>query len=557
MPAATQGATSSTIVGGRSVVARAWRLPGEVCRKIWKVGKEDTRRVIHALKVGTALTLVSFLYLLEPLFNGIGKNVMWAVMTVVVVLEFTAGATLCKGLNRGLGTVGAGSLAFLIDFVSQKSGRIFRAVFIGAAVFFVGFTATFVRFFPHIKKNYDYGVLIFLLTFNLITVSSYRVDNVLDLAKDRLYTIGIGVLICLFMSHLIFPILSGEDLHDSTVRKLEGLATSVEACVSGYFQDDVKMTRQESFREVIKTGYRTVLDSKYSDELSAQFSSWEPRRSLRCHRFPGKQYLKLGVVLRHFAYNSVALYGCLESEIQVGFLDPSDIPEELHASRTCVFDLIPKHVVLLDSQTPCHVRRLFREPCIQIAREVSRVLTELAAGVRNRRCCSPEVLSHNLRDALEDLNAGINSQMPRIFLGLESARSTPNASAAAATVATKKPDESPDKDVPSTPLLERRAQRQLAALEGNEPAAPGKKTLRPMLSKITITRLECSEVLPFSAFASLLVEMVARLDLVVEEVEELARVASFREFTGYEDDVRIKVRSGGARSTHLEPPTAG
>lgn len=84
------------------------------------------------------------------------------------------------------------------------------------------------RFFPYIKKNYDYGAVIFLLTFNLITVSSYRVDNVLAIAHDRLVTIVIGVGICLLMSLLIFPNWSGEDLHDSTVYKLEGLANSIE-----------------------------------------------------------------------------------------------------------------------------------------------------------------------------------------------------------------------------------------------------------------------------------------------------------------------------------------
>lgn len=61
-----------------------------------KVGREDPRRVVHALKVGIALTLVSFLYLLEPLFKGIGENAMWAVITVVVVLEFTAGKFVLK-----------------------------------------------------------------------------------------------------------------------------------------------------------------------------------------------------------------------------------------------------------------------------------------------------------------------------------------------------------------------------------------------------------------------------------------------------------------------------
>lgn len=67
------------------------RIPGCVWKKVWKVGRDDPRRIIHAIKVGLSLTLVSLLYLLEPLFKGIGQNAIWAVMTVVVVLEFTAG----------------------------------------------------------------------------------------------------------------------------------------------------------------------------------------------------------------------------------------------------------------------------------------------------------------------------------------------------------------------------------------------------------------------------------------------------------------------------------
>lgn len=67
------------------------KLPGSTWETIWKVGQDDPRRVIHALKVGLSLTLVSLLYLMEPLFKGIGESAIWAVMTVVVVLEFTAG----------------------------------------------------------------------------------------------------------------------------------------------------------------------------------------------------------------------------------------------------------------------------------------------------------------------------------------------------------------------------------------------------------------------------------------------------------------------------------
>lgn len=94
--------------------------------------------------------------------------------------------------------------------------------------FLAGAATSYMRFFPYIKKNYDYGVLIFLLTFNLITVSSYRTENLFKMIYQRFYTIAIGCAICLLMSLLVFPNWSGEALHNSTAFKLEGLAKSIE-----------------------------------------------------------------------------------------------------------------------------------------------------------------------------------------------------------------------------------------------------------------------------------------------------------------------------------------
>jgi len=56
-----------------------------------KKTKQDLRKLIHSVKVGTALVLVSLLYLLDPLFGHVGENAMWAIMTVVVIFEFFAG----------------------------------------------------------------------------------------------------------------------------------------------------------------------------------------------------------------------------------------------------------------------------------------------------------------------------------------------------------------------------------------------------------------------------------------------------------------------------------
>ncbi|KAM7272666.1 hypothetical protein ACFE04_027329 [Oxalis oulophora] len=376
------------------------------------------RGEIYMEKCG-AKTLVSLLYLMDMSFKGIGQSAIWAVMTVVVVLEFTAGATLCKGLNRGLGTLLAGSLAFFIEYIANDTGHVFRAVFIGSSVFFVGFASTYVRFIPKIKKNYDNGVLIFLLTFNLITLVSMNISMLLRMKQ--------------------LP------------------------------QNERKMKRS----------------------IKASHASWEPRHWRHC-KYPCEQYVKVGAVLRQFGYSVVALHGCLQTEIQ----------------------------------TPKSVRRMFKSPCTRLAGEVTKALIELANSIKNRRHCSPEILSDHLHEALQDLNTAIKSQ-PRLFLGSRSHHSRKMLALAAAHAQKHNEVSISSVKTDSSALHDWKYKRSRHEKET--------KVLRPQLNKIA--SLEFSEALPFAAFASLLVEIVARLDNVIEEVEELGRIACFKEFvTGRNDD---------------------
>lgn len=59
--------------------------------RVWRIGADDPRKVMHGLKVGLALTLVSLFYYTRPLYDGVGRAAMWAIMTVVVVFEYTVG----------------------------------------------------------------------------------------------------------------------------------------------------------------------------------------------------------------------------------------------------------------------------------------------------------------------------------------------------------------------------------------------------------------------------------------------------------------------------------
>jgi uncharacterized membrane protein YccC len=63
----------------------------EVAKSAKKLGQDDPRRVTHSLKTGLALTLASSIYYLSPPFNYFGVFGMWALLTVVVVFEFTVG----------------------------------------------------------------------------------------------------------------------------------------------------------------------------------------------------------------------------------------------------------------------------------------------------------------------------------------------------------------------------------------------------------------------------------------------------------------------------------
>jgi len=92
--------------------------------------------------------------------------------------------------------------------------------------------STYTRFVPHIKARYDYGVLIFILTFSLVSVSGYRVEKILELAHQRLSTIMLGGAMCMLISIFVCPVWAGEDLHNLVVNNIENLASFLEGTIT-------------------------------------------------------------------------------------------------------------------------------------------------------------------------------------------------------------------------------------------------------------------------------------------------------------------------------------
>jgi len=89
-------------------------------------------------------------------------------------------------------------------------------------------TVTFVRFIPAMKARYDYGLLIFILTFCLISISSYREDEVIEMAHQRLTTIIIGSFVALVICICICPVWIGENLHNRAATNMEKLGNFLE-----------------------------------------------------------------------------------------------------------------------------------------------------------------------------------------------------------------------------------------------------------------------------------------------------------------------------------------
>jgi len=132
---------------------------------------------------------------------------------------------------------------------------------------------------------------------------------------------------------------------------------------------------------------------------------------------------------------------------------------------------------------------------------------------------SPEILSNNLKEALQNLNSALKSQ-PQLILGSRNSQAT-NTPVQAVQHHDQKLEEDTRTSLPG--IKNTGSSSGLGCRSREHSRELTKKVLRTQLSKVAIVSLEFSEALPFAAFTSFL----------VDEVEDLGRMAQFSE---YEDD---------------------
>ncbi|KAH0784083.1 hypothetical protein KY290_003681 [Solanum tuberosum] len=295
---------------------------------------------------------------------------MWAVLTVVVTFEFTAGATISKSINRGIGTALAGAFGLGAKYLAELIGREGpNPIILGVLVFIVGALGTFTRFYPHIKRRYDYGTMIFVLTFSLVAVSGYRSENIFQLAHRRISTILIGVFTVMIISMIIRPVWAGEDLHKLASTNLEKLASYLEGFGSEYFHISENKSvegnnnNEKGFHEV----FLSILGSKATEESLANLAWWEPPHGGFKFNHPWKQYLKIGSLVRKCACHLLALSNHINSK----------------------------------SQAPNEFERRTEEACKKMIMESKNALKELALSIKTM--AQPISSIRNTKNVIDDL----------------------------------------------------------------------------------------------------------------------------------------------------------
>ncbi|GAU33220.1 hypothetical protein TSUD_144810 [Trifolium subterraneum] len=293
----------------------------EFCKKVkrvavraWDMGHSDPRKIIFSMKMGVALIIISLLIFLKQPFQDVGRYSVWAILTVVVVFEFSIGATLSKGLNRGLGTLSAGGLALALGMLSKLAGE-WEEIVIMVSIFVAGFCATYAKQYPTMKA-YEYGFRVFLITYCYVLVSGYRTGEFTHTAINRFLLIALGAAVSVGVNVCIYPIWAGEDLHNLVAKNFTGVATSLEGVVNNYLncieyeRVPSKILTYQASDDVVYSGYRSAVESTSTEDSLMSFAIWEPPHGrYKMFRYPWKNYVKAPADKRQVFRNELKKVG--------------------------------------------------------------------------------------------------------------------------------------------------------------------------------------------------------------------------------------------------------
>lgn len=469
----------------------------------WEMGKSDPRKILFSAKMGLALILISLLIFLKEPSKDLSQHSVWAILTVVVVFEFSIGATLSKGFNRGLGTLSAGSLALGMGELSQLAGEWEETVVI-IGIFLTGFFCTYAKLHPALKP-YEYGFRVFLITYCFVLVSGYRTREFINTAVTRFLLIALGAGVCLLVNICIYPIWAGEDLHNLVAQNFKNLATSLEGCITGYLncveyeRIPSKILTYQASDDPVYSGYRSALESSSKEDALVGFAVWEPPHGpYKMFKYPWKNYVEVGGALRHCAFMVMALHGCILSEIQA----------------------------------PAERRKVFRDELQRVGTAGAKVLRELGNKLERMETLGSDAILLEVHEAAEELQKKVDAKSYLLVnsenweIGknkeLKDHHDLIDLKSDASTIYVSKSCDEVIIDITSAPLSRSPDDRNLAkdVRLNHQLASPEVEESKTY---------ESASVMSLATFASLLIEFVARLQNLVDSFEELCEKAKFKD----------------------------
>lgn len=488
---------------------------------VWEFCKEDVDRVTFPLKVGFAVLVVSLLILCRDPYKVFGTNIIWSILTVAIMFEYTVGATFNRGFNRALGSLLAGVMAIAVAQVALSTGHVAEPIIIGFSIFIVGTVTSFMKLWPSLVP-YEYGFRVMLFTYCLIIVSGYRMGSPFRTAMDRLYSIAIGGIVAVLVNLLIFPIWAGEQLHKELVNNFASVADALEECVRKYLQDDG--SEQPEFTKTVMDEFpdepayrkcRSTLNSASKFETLANSAKWEPPHGRFNHFFyPWSEYVKVGAVLRYCAYEVMALHGVLHSEIQAPYNLRITFQKEIQEASSVAAELVRylgQDIANMQwSLKSCLLKRVHvSTERLQKAIDMHSYLLTSTYDPPDNSSMPQTKLAHALSSTFSDLDSKLleqNLDPPNQLLGT------------------------------TIPLQVESYHETMRKHSRKQFSWPSREVYyfeddRSGFNKDSVPKMQALESttnLSLATFTSLLIEFVARLDHLVEAVDELSNMAKFK-----------------------------